>query len=400
MCRDRNKMIIKKLLAIVISIMMLCACSLTESGSTSDIMQSDISVSELSDDITGALAKEYGQFSFSPTVMYQVPSEVSDITLTTKTDFTKNAYDIIPALLNGEKLSDGKYTLTNDERNGGNVLYRDEKAKLHANVSDNGFTAMFKYDMFDMRFMEGDIKKNILRGEDGFENAPLFSDSPEITTAIAIKAAEGFVDEAIAPYEQPFTLIPCEIRVIEYQDRPYVRVMFYRFYKGVKLAVCDDWNSFGENGNESFTYIANATLDVYLNKDLEVNGFTNGGFSFDVTQGQKRDSVIPLSAALDKATKEFSDRLELDVVSVNLKYIPSREVPADETVIGGFGIPYKTRIVWEVLIKPAADVSPAAAEISAGSVLLPFYVNIDAATGDIDFYLGTADDGSFRPRLY
>lgn len=372
----------KKLISIIISAVLLCSCSLyyDESGSTAP---DTLPLAQAGEDITAALSKQYSNLVISPDVFSSVPKALYKPLFTSKSGFSENAGSIIPDLLYPFTPAEDAYQ-TDDDDGSKSIYVYDTENKQYCCVRDCGSFCLFKDEMFDMAFLEGRICCNLLRGEQGYGQAVLDKDAPAHTVPWAEGIARDYVNAHIAKYLAPFELVPCEVRTLKTESGAFFRVRFCYFLDGVKLCAYDSFDNTDEDA-KSFTFAANSSLDVYINSSGEVHGFSAGTYTLDVEKNEQLTDIIPLSRALMLVQEQFSDRLELDVVSVSLKYIISTTQKENYLKYNITALPHDARAVWELLILPPQP------DFEGGyvtSVSQPYYINVDALTGEIDLFLG------------
>lgn len=312
---------------------------------------------------------------------YHVPEKLYDISFETYKGRTD--YDSALRSLLGEY--DPSKQKVDSDLLGEGMVYDDPEKSVYAAFSEGGFCSFYKDELYSRAMYESVIRDIFLvdtdDGSKEFEFNGRLTNVKEMTDK-----ATAWLSDFDRINADGFSYVPSHVFWLENDGKDYLSIIFDRYYEGVKLSSCDNSQIPGPPG-QHYTMTRNFNAAVYIDSSGEVSAFTTGSNLVCCTDKKEIDRIISPSSAFEILEKEFSTRLDLELVSVQLKYLLTYDYfcETESDVFVDAGVPNSARPVWEFFIKPGY---PDMSDNRVTTVSDFYYINVDALTGEIDFELG------------
>lgn len=339
-----------------------------------------INTSEIAWEFDTAIKQDYGQFHISEQIQSNAPDELHLMRFSKSEHFTANFNQAMSLFFTESELS--RRDIVKDDE--GNMLFSDDAAKVYGCVSDDGFIAMLKPDVYNISYSYNEPNVHIYhpaRNED-------LSDEYELADgAYSIRDAVNYVNEwletAYHAFSPNFTHEVETVIVREHEGKYIYEILIRARYKNVALnSYTQEFNIIDGSRGQGLKY-TNYGLQIQMVKSNEIASFTNLCGIFQPTETETVEQCISLQSALEYCAATFTDFKNVMISDIQAMYTIEpeyEEIEPEVYIITG----YHSRPVWEFVIDVAPSEFLKNGEVNTYGDIRK-YIYVDMITGELHY---------------
>lgn len=338
-----------------------------------------IDTAEIGQEFEKVVGRDYAQFHISDQIKPKAPAELHLMRFAKTEQFTSHYEQAMSLFFDESEL--GSRNIAKDED--GNMLFDDAEAKVFGCVSDDGFIAALKPDVYDISYSYDEPTVQIYhptRNED-------LSDTYELADGTcSVRAAVDLVNDwlehsyhALAPQ---FSYEVETVIVREHGDKYNFEILAHALYKNVALSSCTE--EFDKEGaHPQLLKYTSCGIQIQMVKSDEIASFTNLCGIFQPTETEPVGQCISLQSALTYCADTFTDFQNVTISDIQPVYTIEPEyveTEPDVFILTG----YHSRPVWELTIDVAPHEFLKSGEVNTYGDMCK-YIYVDMLTGALHY---------------
>ncbi len=369
-----------------------------------------INISEIESNAETALEKKYAQFELAEGISVSNPCEINIMKFRYLEDFQNNYVDALSMFFTKQEINAQDIQLSTDNTGSKSYSFWNEYDKMYGCVSDNGFIAMLKPDVFDISFACNGRNVKIYHVDRDVDLSDSYQlNNGEYSIGEAVDYINAWLEDE---YKKRFSQYDYKVKTVivrEFQDHYLYEILIQQIYNGVPLDCITQYAEMDEKSNRMYMKYTKNSISIQMNNFGKISSFTNGYGFIEPVSTEKIEQCISLESALELCGRTFTDFKDITVSDIGIKYTltPEYDYIGEEYVDDNGNITIVTQSafaagvvldshpVWEFII----DVDPSefldeGEPNTYGDVQK--YIYVDMVTGEIFFQLDVVLQGTGR----
>ncbi len=232
-----------------------------------------INISEIESNAETALEKKYAQFELAEGISVSNPCEINIMKFRYLEDFQNNYVDALSMFFTKQEINAQDIQLSTDNTGSKSYSFWNEYDKMYGCVSDNGFIAMLKPDVFDISFACNGRNVKIYHVDRDVDLSDSYQlNNGEYSIGEAVDYINAWLEDE---YKKRFSQYDYKVKTVivrEFQDHYLYEILIQQIYNGVPLDCITQYAEMDEKSNRMYMKYTknNVMADAILNSKLNV----------------------------------------------------------------------------------------------------------------------------------
>ena len=280
-----------------------------------------IDKSEINDNATIALQKDYSQFKIDDNINIDELNKISIMKFKYLENFEENYNNVLKLFFTQEQIMNQEISPNINSDASTTYSFWNETDKMYGCVGDNGFIAMLKPEAFDISFgySEPNIKIYHVDRNDDLSDIYYLNDG-NCSVGEAVEYINNWLSAEYKKISSDYDYKVKTVIVRKHEEKYLFEIYIELLYDGIPLDSLTLESATDEKNKTMYTAYNNSAISIQMINVNQIDSFTNLTGILKPVETDNVKKCISLESALKYCENTFTDFKNVTISDIGIKY--------------------------------------------------------------------------------